>query len=169
MVKSRETLERLFGEANPKSAAQFRSGISFMPGGAMKSLGYDPPLYIDRAEECYLYDIDGHRYTDWINNACAMILGHSPEGVIKALDKIVHNGIVWGAPNSFEKAIAEHITTRIPSIERVRFVNSGTEAVMNTIRLVRAYTGKTKIAESSERMGSKKRTISSIRIKRGIP
>jgi glutamate-1-semialdehyde 2,1-aminomutase len=147
MVKSRATLERLFIEKHPKSIALFNSGKSVMPGGAMKSLGYDPPFYVDRGEECYLYDIEGHKYVDWINNACALILGHSPKGVLKALDKVVHNGLVWGAPNTYEKAIAEHICKRIPSIERVRYVNSGTEAVMNTVRLVRAYTGKPKIAK----------------------
>ncbi|MFB3092659.1 MAG: aminotransferase class III-fold pyridoxal phosphate-dependent enzyme, partial [Dehalococcoidia bacterium] len=147
MVKSLETLERLFAESHPKSIALYESGKSVMPGGGMKSLGYSPALYIDRAEDCYMWDIDGHKYVDWINNACAMILGHSPKGVVAALDKIVHNGIVFGAPNAYEKPIAEHICKRIPSIEKVRFTNSGTEAVMNAIRLVRAYTGKPKIAK----------------------
>ncbi len=147
MVKSAETLERLFAESRPKSAALFETGKDVMPGGGMKSLGYSPPLYIDRAQDCYLWDIDGHRYVDWLNNACAMILGHSPKGVVDALDRLVHNGIVFGAPNTFEQPIAEHICQRIPSIEKVRFTNSGTEAVMNTLRLCRAYTGRTKIAK----------------------
>jgi glutamate-1-semialdehyde 2,1-aminomutase len=147
MVKSAETLERLFVESRPKSSALFESGKDVMPGGGMKSLGYSPPLYIDRAEDCYLFDIDGYRYVDWINNACTLVLGHSPKGVVDALDKVVHNGIVFGAPNAFEKPIAEHICKRIPSIEKVRFTNSGTEAVMNTLRLARAYTGKPKIAK----------------------
>ncbi|MCZ6866328.1 MAG: aspartate aminotransferase family protein [Chloroflexi bacterium] len=147
MVKSVETLERLFAESHPKSIALYESGKSVMPGGGMKSLGYSPALYIDRAEDCYMWDIDGHKYVDWINNACAMILGHSPKGVVAALDKIVHNGIVFGAPNAYEKPIAEHLCKRIPSMDKVRFTNSGTEALMNTIRLVRAYTGKPKIAK----------------------
>ena len=147
MVKSAETLERLFVESRPKSAAMFESGKGVMPGGGMKSLGYSPPLYIERAEDCYLYDIDGHRYVDWINNACTLVLGHSPKGVMNALNNIVNNGIVFGAPNTFEKPIAEHICKRIPSIEKVRFTNSGTEAVMNALRLARAYTGKPKIAK----------------------
>ena len=147
MVKSAETLERLFVESRPKSAALFESGKDVMPGGGMKSLGYSPPLYIERAEDCYLYDIDGYRYVDWINNACTLVLGHSPKGVMNALNDIVNNGIVFGAPNTFEKPIAEHICKRIPSIEKVRFTNSGTEAVMNALRLARAYTGKPKIAK----------------------
>ena len=147
MVKSAETLERLFAESRPKSAALFESGKDVMPGGGMKSLGYSPPLYIERAEDCYLYDIDGYRYVDWINNACTLVLGHSPKGVMNALNGIVNNGIVFGAPNTFEKPIAEHICKRIPSIEKVRFTNSGTEAVMNALRLARAYTGKPKIAK----------------------
>ncbi len=147
MVKSAETLERLFVESRPKSAALFESGKDVMPGGGMKSLGYSPPLYIERAEDCYLYDIDGYRYVDWINNACTLVLGHSPKGVMSALSDIVNNGIVFGAPNTFEKPIAEHICQRIPSIEKVRFTNSGTEAVMNALRLARAYTGKPKIAK----------------------
>jgi len=147
MVKSVENLERLFADSHPKSTALYESGKAVMPGGAMKGLGYSPALYIDRAEDCYLWDIDGHKYVDWANNACAMILGHSPKGVVAALDKIVHSGIVFGAPNTYEKPIAEHICKRIPSMEKVRFTNSGTEAVMNAIRLVRAYTGKPKIAK----------------------
>ena len=147
MVKSAETLERLFVESRPKSSALFESGRDVMPGGGMKSLGYSPPLYIERAEDCYMWDIDGFRYVDWINNACTLVLGHSPKGVVDALDKMVHNGIVFGAPNSFEKPIAEHLCKRIPSIEKVRFTNSGTEAVMNTLRLARAYSGKPKIAK----------------------
>jgi len=147
MVKSRETLERLFSEANPKSRAQLQSGMSVMPGGQMKGLGYDPPLYITRAEDCYLFDLDGHQYVDWVNSACALILGHSPKGVVNALSHMIHNGVVWGAPNTFEQPIAEHLTKRVPSLERVRFTNSGTEAIMNTIRLVRAFTGKSKIAK----------------------
>ena len=147
MVKSVETLERLFAESHPKSVELYESGKSVMPGGAMKGLGYSPALYIDRAKDCYMWDIDGHKYVDWANNACAMILGHSPKSVVAALHKIVDNGIVFGAPNAYEKPIAEHICKRIPSVEKVRFVNSGTEAVMNTIRLVRAHTGKPKIAK----------------------
>ncbi|SVA49531.1 uncharacterized protein METZ01_LOCUS102385 [marine metagenome] len=147
MVKSLSTLEALFAKKTPKSAELYESGKEFMPGGAMKSLGYNPPLYMTRAADCYMWDVDDNKYVDWINNACAMILGHSPKGVVEALDNIVHNGIVFGAPNNFEKAIAEHITKRIPSIERVRFTNSGTEALMNTIRLCRAYSGKPKIAK----------------------
>ncbi|MCH9057548.1 MAG: aminotransferase class III-fold pyridoxal phosphate-dependent enzyme, partial [Planctomycetes bacterium] len=121
MVKSLETLERLFAESHHKSIALYESGKSVMPGGGMKSLGYSPALYIDRAEDCYMWDMDGNKYVDWINNACTLVLGHSPKGVVKALDEIVHNGIVFGAPNTFEKAIAEHICQRIASIERVRF------------------------------------------------
>ena len=147
MVKSAETLERLFVESRPKSAALYESGMDVMPGGGMKGLGYSPPLYIERAEDCYLYDIDGFRYVDWINNACTLVLGHSPTGVVNALTNIVNNGIVFGAPNAFEKPIAEHICKRIPSIDKVRFTNSGTEAVMNALRLARAYTGKPKIAK----------------------
>jgi glutamate-1-semialdehyde 2,1-aminomutase len=147
MVKSLETLERLFLESHPKSRELFESGKDVMPGGGLKSLGYDPPLYMSRAEDCYMWDMDGNKYVDWINNACTLVLGHSPKGVVDALDEVVHNGIVFGAPNTFEKSIADHICQRIASIEKVRFTNSGTEAVMNTIRLVRAYTGKTKIAK----------------------
>ena len=87
MVKSAETLERLFVDSRPKSAALYESGMDVMPGGGMKGLGYSPPLYIERAEDCYLYDIDGFRYVDWINNACTLVLGHSPTGVVNALDQ----------------------------------------------------------------------------------
>ncbi|MBM3926270.1 MAG: aspartate aminotransferase family protein [SAR202 cluster bacterium] len=147
MVKSLATLEKEFAAWAPKSRKLFEGGKNVMPGGAMKSLGYNPPMYVERAQDCYLWDVDGHKLVDWINNACAMILGHSPKKTVKALNDVVNNGIVFGAPNTYEKAIAEHLCKRVPSVESVRFVNSGTEALMNTIRLVRAYTGKPKIAK----------------------
>lgn len=147
MVQSLTTLERRFAARTPTSSEMFESGKAFMPGGSMKSVGYNPPIYITRAKDCYLWDVDGNQYVDWINNACSLILGHSPKGVVEALDEIVHNGIVFGAPNTFEKRISEHICKRIPSVEKVRFTNSGTEAVMHTCRLVRAYTGRPKIAK----------------------
>ena len=147
MVKSAETLERLFVESRPKSAALFESGKDVMPGGGMKSLGYSPPLYIERAEDCYLYDIDGYRYVDWINNACTLVLGHSPKGVVNALNgHREERDCVRGAQHLREAHCRAYLQ-RIPSIEKVRFTNSGTEAVMNALRLARAYTGKPKIAK----------------------
>lgn len=149
MVKSKETLERLYTEANPKSQAQFVDSQGVMPSGVAKSTSaWNPfPIYIDRAQDCYMWDIDGHRYLDFNNSSTALILGHSPKTVVEEMSKLVNNGIVFGPPSVYEKLASEEIVKRVPSVKSVRWANSGTEAVMNTLRLARAFTGKFKIAK----------------------
>ena len=120
-----------------------------MPGGVMKGAHFMPPnpVYIDRAEDCYLFDIDGNRYVDFANHHTAAILGHSPPAVTKALHEQVDRGIAFGAPTTFEKEVAEELVKRLPSVEKVRYTNSGTEASLNAARVVRAVTKKPLIAK----------------------
>jgi len=120
-----------------------------MPGGVLKGAHFMPPnpLYIDHAEECYLFDIDGNRYVDFANHHTAAILGHSPAAVTEALHAQVERGIAFGAPTTLEREIAEELTNRLPSVEKVRYTNSGTEASLNAARVARAVTEKPLIAK----------------------
>jgi glutamate-1-semialdehyde 2,1-aminomutase len=121
-----------------------------MPGGvsspvrAFKAVG-GTPLFIREAEGCYVTDIDGNRYIDYVGSYGPMIVGHAHERVVAALSKAIGRGTSYGAPTEAETALASKIIAAIPSIEMVRFVNSGTEAAMSAIRLARAATGRDKI------------------------
>jgi glutamate-1-semialdehyde 2,1-aminomutase len=118
-----------------------------MPGGvnsparAFGAVG-GTPIFIDRAEGAYLYDIDGNRYIDYIGSWGPMILGHRHPAVIEALQQAIERGTSYGAPTEAESELAERIADAIASVEKVRLVNSGTEATMSAIRLARGYTGR---------------------------
>ncbi len=133
-----------------KSESLFREALSLLPGGvnspvrAFRGVG-GSPLFIDRAEGCYLVDVDGQRYIDYIGSWGPMILGHGHETVIAAITNAMTRGVSFGAPSALEVELAREVVARVPSIVKVRFVNSGTEAVMSAVRLARAATGRSKI------------------------
>ena len=133
-----------------KSKALFERAREIIPGGvnspvrAGKAVGIDPP-FIGRAECCFLWDMDGNQYVDYVCSWGPMILGHGHPEVIKALGERVSKGTSYGAPTALEVEMAETITKMVPSIEMVRMVNSGTEATMSAIRLARGFTGREKI------------------------
>jgi glutamate-1-semialdehyde 2,1-aminomutase len=104
----------------------------------------DPP-FIDRAEACFLWDMEGNQYVDYVCSWGPMILGHGHPEVVKALEERVWKGTSYGAPTELEVEMAETIINMVPSIEMVRMVNSGTEATMSAIRLARGFTGREKI------------------------
>ena len=149
MVRSKESLEEEYHQVAPNSRAQWERSQSVMPGGMIKGAYWYPPypVYMERGEGCYLWDLDGRRYVDFGNHHTTMILGHSPRPVVEALEKQLKNGIAFGAPTTLEAEISEEICKRVSSVESVRFTNSGTEASLHATRLVRAATGKTKIAK----------------------
>ncbi|MEM6469743.1 MAG: glutamate-1-semialdehyde 2,1-aminomutase [Planctomycetota bacterium] len=140
--------------AGPKSIAAFERARQLMPGGvnsparAFGAVG-GTPLFIDRAEGPYLFDIDGRRYIDYIGSWGPMILGHRPPEVVDAIHKAVERGTSYGAPTEAESQLAEQIIDAVPSIEKVRLVNSGTEATMSAIRVARGATGRHKIIKFS--------------------
>ena len=144
MVKSLEALQEDFRRITPKSVQQWEAGKPVMPGGVMKGAYFQPPkpTYIDHARDCYVFDIDGNRYVDFSNHHTATILGHSHPAVVKALHEQVDRGVAFGSPTTLEKEVAEELVKRIPSVEKVRYTNSGTEASLNAVRVVRAVTGK---------------------------
>ncbi|OUU02027.1 MAG: glutamate-1-semialdehyde-2,1-aminomutase [Flammeovirgaceae bacterium TMED32] len=131
------------------SKALFERAKTLIPGGvnspvrAFKSVGGDP-IFISRAKGAYLYDEDDNSYIDLINSWGPMILGHANEEVEKAIFEAVKSSTSFGAPGRREVEIAELIIEMVPSIEKIRMVNSGTEATMSAIRLARGYTGKNK-------------------------
>lgn len=133
-----------------KSKKLFEKAVKSIPGGvnspvrACKSVGIDP-LFISKAEGCYLWDSDGDRYVDYVCSWGPMILGHGNPLAIKALEQAISNGTSYGAPTEIEVEMAETIVEMVPSIEMVRMVNSGTEATMSAIRLARGYTARDKI------------------------
>lgn len=132
-----------------QSKALFSRAQDFIPGGvnspvrAFKAVGGDP-LFIKKADGAYLYDEDGNRYIDLINSWGPMILGHNHPEIKEAILKAMENGTSFGAPTAKEVDIAELITRMVPSVEKVRMVNSGTEATMSAVRLARGYTGRDK-------------------------
>jgi len=134
----------------PHSQQAFEAAKRLMPGGvsspvrAFRSVG-GHPLFIQRANGAYLWDVDGNRYIDYVNSWGPAILGHAHPDVIAAIQKAAENGTSFGAPSLLESALAERVIAMVPSVERVRFVNSGTEACMSAIRLARAFTGRSRI------------------------
>lgn len=123
-----------------------------MPGGvssparAFGAVGGEP-VFIRRAEGAYLYDIDGNRYIDYIGSWGPMILGHAYPPVVEALQAAAERGTSYGAPTEAESELCELIIDMVPSVERVRLVNSGTEATMSAIRLARGFTGRDRIVK----------------------
>jgi glutamate-1-semialdehyde 2,1-aminomutase len=130
-----------------KSHELFTRAKELMPGGvnsparAFGAVGGEP-IVIDRGEGAYLWDVDGNRYIDYIGSWGPMILGHGHPAVVEALQLAIHRGTSFGAPTAAENELAELIIAAVPSVEKVRLVNSGTEATMSAIRLARGFTGR---------------------------
>lgn len=120
---------------------------NLLPGGvdspvrAFRAVGGDPPFLV-RAQGAYLWDIDGNRYLDYFGSWGPMILGHAYPPVVKAIQQAAERGTSFGASTPSEADLAELVIGAVPSIEKLRFVNSGTEATMSAIRLARAHTGR---------------------------
>ncbi|WP_194777271.1 glutamate-1-semialdehyde 2,1-aminomutase [Pararhodonellum marinum] len=127
----------------------FEKAQHFIPGGvnspvrAFRAVGGNP-IFIKKAKGAYIYDEDDNAYIELINSWGPMILGHNPEMIQEAIRKAIESGTSFGAPTAREVEIAELITQMVPSVEKVRMVNSGTEATMSAIRVARGYTGKDK-------------------------
>jgi glutamate-1-semialdehyde 2,1-aminomutase len=138
---TRDTSERLFAEA-----------LALMPGGvsspvrAFRAVG-GSPLFVERGEGAYLVDVDGNRYVDYVLSWGPLILGHAHPRVVAALERAVRDGTSFGAPSPLELELARLIRDAMPSLELVRFVNSGTEATMSALRVARAFTGRSKVVK----------------------
>ena len=128
----------------------YEEAVRIMPGGvnspvrAFKAVG-GTPVFIKRGNGSKIYDTSDKEYIDYVMSYGPLILGHAEKAVIKSIIEAAKNGTTFGAPTELEIKLAKKIIAMMPSIEMIRFVNSGTEAVMSAIRLSRAYTGKNKI------------------------
>lgn len=128
----------------------FDRAVKVIPGGvnspvrAYGAIGM-APRFIDRADGCYIYDVEGNEYVDYIDSWGPMILGHNFPAVKESVLKACEKGLSFGCATAIEVEMAEFICDHIPHVDMVRMVNSGTEAVMSAVRVARGFTGKTKI------------------------
>lgn len=133
-----------------RSSALFSEAQHVIPGGvnspvrAFKAVGGDP-IFVEKAKGAYLYDVDGNTLIDYINSWGPMILGHAHKPVVDAVVEKAQKGTSFGMPTQIETEIAALAVSMVPNIDKIRFVNSGTEACMSAVRLARGYTGKDKI------------------------
>jgi len=133
-----------------RSQSLYEQANLVMPGGvnspvrAFNSVG-GTPLFIEKADGAYIYDVDNKAYIDYVGSWGPMILGHNHPEIANAVCSAVHKGLSYGAPTEIEVKLANLVTSIMPSIEMVRMVNSGTEATMSAIRLARGFTGRDKI------------------------
>lgn len=138
----------------PLSHEAFQKAKSMIPGGvnsparAFGAVGGEP-LFIAKAKGPWLHDLDGNRYLDYIGSWGPMILGHQAPSVLEAVHKSLENGFSYGAPSEAESELASLVIDAVPSVEMVRFVNSGTEASMSALRLARGHTGRDKVIKFS--------------------
>jgi glutamate-1-semialdehyde 2,1-aminomutase len=129
------------------SARLFEQAVSLTPGGvnspvrAFRRVGGDP-FFVDRAQGARIHDVDGRQYVDWVMSWGALMLGHTHPSVSQALTEAIGRGTSYGAPAGGEVELAQLVVDLVPSVEMVRFVNSGTEATMSAVRLARAATGR---------------------------
>ena len=135
-----------------RSSALFKEAKKVIPGGvnspvrAFKAVGGDP-IFIQEAKGAYLYDVDGNRYIDYISSWGPLILGHAYPTVVAAVKEVADKGTSFGIPTEIETTLAQLALSMVPGLDKIRFVNSGTEACMSAIRLARGYTGKDKIVK----------------------
>ena len=129
------------------SGMMFQKARKVIPGGvnspvrACRSVGCDP-LFIKRAAGAYLFDVDGNEFLDFVGSWGPMIMGHAHHAIVEAICKAAHEGTSFGAPTPAEIELASMVVEAVPSVEKIRFVNSGTEATMSAVRLARGYTGR---------------------------
>ena len=134
------------------SSSLFNEAKKYIPGGVNSPVrafnGVEgEPIYFERGEGAYLFDVDGNSYIDYVGSWGPMILGHANPIILDAVKSLLSKGLGFGAPTEIETLLAKKVCQLIPSIEMVRMVSSGTEATMSAIRLARGYTGRDKIVK----------------------
>ncbi len=133
----------------PKSNALYAEAKQYLPGGNTRTTVFEKPfpLYASHGKGCHVWDVDGNRRIDCINNYTSLIHGHAHPGIHQAVLKQMERGTCFGMPTESEISLARELVRRLDSVDTVRFTNSGTEAVMMAIKAARAYTGRPKIAK----------------------
>ncbi len=139
-----QTITTTYQGRTPGSRARDARAKNSLPGGDTRTTTYilPYPAYMERGEGCTLYDCDGNRYVDFLNNYTSLIHGHGHPAVLEAAIAQLQRGAVFGSPVAAQYELAEMLCERVPSLERVRFNNSGTEATMMAMRAARAFTAK---------------------------
>jgi glutamate-1-semialdehyde 2,1-aminomutase len=146
-----KTSERIVGEIaqrysdrTKKARAHDEAAKQYLPGGDTRTATYfqPHPAYMERGEGCWLFDCDGNRYLDFLNNYTSLIHGHAHPRVVEVAQAQMAKGTVLGAPGEIQYRHAAHLCGRVPSLEMVRYCNSGTEATLFAMRAARAFTGK---------------------------
>jgi glutamate-1-semialdehyde 2,1-aminomutase len=143
-------LERM--SLRPRSHKLFQRALQSLPGGvnspvrAFRAVGGEP-FFVQRASGARVWDVDGNAYVDYVGTWGPAILGHAHPGIIGAVRDAAERGTSFGIPNPLEVELAERVRRAVPSVEKVRFCNSGTEATMSAIRLARGFTGRDKIVK----------------------
>lgn len=139
----------MYPESHPHSRELYARALNSLPGGNTRTTVFMKPfpIYAARGLGCRVWDVDGNEYIDCINNFTSLIHGHAHPALIEAATKQLALGSAFGMPTESEVVLAELLVGRLPSVEQVRFANSGTEAVMMALKAARAYTGRPKIAK----------------------
>src|SRR5215831_2345645 len=133
-----------------KSEQLFAEALKYIPGGvnspvrAFRAVG-GQPFFVNKAKGAHVWDVDGNEYVDYVGTWGPAILGHAHPSIIKAVQAAAENGTSFGIPNPFEVTMARVICSLVPSVQKVRMCNSGTEATMSAIRLARGFTRRDKI------------------------
>ena len=133
----------------PRSRQLQEEAERYLPGGSTRDAQYfDPyPIFVDRGEGRYVYDADGNSYLDFMINATSLIMGHAHPDIVRALQEQTEKGTAFSGPTEAMIRLSKLLCERIPSVDTIRFTNSGTEGTMMAIRAARAFTGKPKIAK----------------------
>jgi glutamate-1-semialdehyde 2,1-aminomutase len=147
MSLDKETTE--YAAKTPRSRALHEEAAAVMPGGNSRTTTFfDPyPFYFQRGQGAHVWDADGTERVDFNNNYTSLVIGHAVPDVVKAVQAVAESGLSFPGPTEHEIRLAEMIVRRVPSVESLRFTNSGTEATMNAVRLARAFTSRAKIAK----------------------
>ncbi|OTW95163.1 glutamate-1-semialdehyde 2,1-aminomutase [Bacillus toyonensis] len=132
-------------EALHKEALEHIVGGVNSPSRSFKAVGGGSPIAMERGKGAYFWDVDGNKYIDYLAAYGPIITGHAHPHITKAITTAAENGVLYGTPTALEVKFAKMLKEAMPALDKVRFVNSGTESVMTTIRVARAYTGRTKI------------------------
>lgn len=145
-----EQVKAKYAAVRPKSHALHLEACKYLPGGDTRTATFFLPYpnFMVRGEGAYMYDVDGHKLLDFQNNYTSLIHGHGHQPTVEAVQKQIAMGSAYAAPFETQVKLANLLVNRYPSIELVRFCNSGTEANMNALRIARAYTGKPKLVKT---------------------
>jgi glutamate-1-semialdehyde 2,1-aminomutase len=149
MALAFDAIVQTYQRRTPRSRALHKRASRVLPGGDTRTVtSFRPyPTYMDSASGAWLVDVDGNQYLDFLNNYTSLVLGHAHPQVTAAIQVQVERGMAFAAPHELQIQLAESIIQRVPSVERVRFCNSGSEAVMTALQAARALTGRQLIAK----------------------